>query len=106
MIRLGGVTIVRSDDPAELSFAADDTVIPWPERFVEDVIFDSRASVRSLCIVVLDPGLDDVSELIPAEANEVVQAFPLQRTDEGLGERVRLGGAGRTLDAVRSKNSA
>ena len=99
MIRLGGVAIVRSDDAAELSFATDGTVIVRPEGFVEDIILNSGAPVRSLRIVVLDPSSHDIVKLIPTEADEVVQALSFERTDERLGECIRLGGAGWTLDA-------
>ena len=53
-----------------------------PEENIEDVVLDSCAPMRPLGVVVLDPSPHDVAELIAAEANEVIQAFALQRTDE------------------------
>ena len=47
--------------------------------------------MRALGVVIADPGIRDVIELVPAEAHEVIEAFPLYGADERLRESVRLG---------------
>ena len=54
----------------------------------------------SLGVVMTDPGVGDVIELVSAEAHEVIEALPFYGADERLREGVRLGRSDRTAQPL------
>ena len=88
--KLRGVPAIRLNDAAELTLAANRAMCLWLERFVEHFVVHTDASMGSLRVVIMDPGLRDVVKLVKVEADEVVQAFPFMRFDPGFCKRIRL----------------
>ena len=55
--------------------------------------------MRALRIVMTNPDVGDVIELVSTEAHEVVEAFPFYCPDERFREGIRLGCLDRTANS-------
>lgn len=82
---------VRCDNTSKLALAADRAVTHGPEIDLQHIVADVPSAMRALDVVVAHPGPQDVIELGPAEADKEIQAFALDRADEGFREGVCVG---------------
>ena len=82
---LCGVSVVRLTEPAKLLPAGDRSVASRLEGSTRYFIFHIHNPVRPLRIVVADPGIRDVVELVPTKAHEVVETCSSHCADERLG---------------------
>ena len=73
---------------------------------IQYFILHVHTPVRPLRIVVADPGIRDVVELVPTEAHEVVETLPFYRLDERLGEGVGLEMLGLDCGVLRCRLNA
>ena len=89
---------VGCDNTAKLAPAADRAIADGPEIDLQHIVSDTPSTVRALGVVMAHPSAQDVVELRPAEANEEIQTFALDGTDEGLGEGIGVGCPVRDLD--------
>ncbi len=80
----GGVAVAVLDDAAELLVASDFPDGLNLEVLVENLVVHSDSVVWPAGIVVVHPCSDNVVEVLLPEADEVIQALPFQRADEGL----------------------
>ena len=67
--------VVRLDEAAQLLFAANFAGTSWAKASVEDIVVHADSSMRPFGVVVVDPAVDNVVELVAAKAHEMVQAL-------------------------------
>ena len=72
------VAAVVGDNAAELPLVADHPFACEPKAGVKHLVPDVDALVRTLGVVIVEPDVDDVVQLLEAEAAEMVQARMLE----------------------------
>lgn len=88
---LRGLTIVGLDDTTEVLLAANSTLQLRSEGLIEDFVLHAQPPMWAQCVVIGGQGCFDVVELGEAEADKVVQTFPLMGFDPRFRERIRAG---------------
>lgn len=89
---------VGCDNTAKLTIAPDRAVAHGPKIDLQHIVTDTPSTMRALGVVMAHPSAEDVVELRPAEADEKIQTFALDGTDEGLSEGVGVRCSVRDLD--------
>ena len=85
----GRGAVVLGNDSSEFGPAANLTFDRGHEVFVEYRVVAPHPSMGPVLVIMPEPSLYDVVQLVLAEAHEVMQTFAFQRPNESFEERVR-----------------